>query len=157
MEKAKQLTENTPPNIKGVIVDNLIILNITGEDVHYWSPQLNFRVRQDFDEPEKTIISGLIGPRPPVWTMFMFIYFGIGTLGFFISAFAASKILMGQKSYLIAVFPLTIIFMLTAYIAGKHGEKLAKDQTEILKDFVRKVIAFDQDVENESTSVSQSE
>lgn len=157
MEKAAQLVEKTPPNIKGVIVDNLIILNITGEDVHYWSPQLNFRVREDFDEPEQTIISGLIGPRPPVWTMFMFIYFGIGTLGFFVSAFAASKILMGQKSYLIAVLPLTIIFMLTAYIAGKYGEKLAQDQTEILKDFVREVVNFDKETENQSTNIPQPE
>ena len=135
--------------MKGVIANDLVILNIAGDEVHYWSPRLTFRVEEDEDDETKTKVAGLIGPRPPVWTLFMFIYFFVGTVGFFISTFALSKILMGQKSYLIAAFPITIVFMLTAYFAGKYGEKLAKDQMEILKDFVREVIMFDEKVENE--------
>ncbi|WP_198144999.1 hypothetical protein [Microscilla marina] len=140
MDKVELLLENTPPHIKGVKANDLIILNIVGEDVHYWSPQLNLRIAPDEDDEQQTKVSGLIGPRPAVWTLFMFIYFAVGTLGLFISSFAFSKILMGGSSSLIAVFPLTIVFLLTAYGVGKYGEKLAKDQVELLKDFVREVV-----------------
>ncbi|OJJ18006.1 hypothetical protein BKI52_29585 [marine bacterium AO1-C] len=148
MEKATLLLEQTPPHMKGVIANDLVILNIVGEEVHYWSPRLTFRVEEDEDDETHTKVAGLIGPRPPVWTLFMFIYFFVGTVGFFISTFALSKILMGQKSLLIAAFPITIVFLLTAYFAGKYGEKLAKDQMEILKGFVREVISFDEKVDN---------
>jgi len=148
MDRVELLLQSTSPHMKGVVANDLIILNITGEEVHYWSPRLTFRVEEDIDDENHTKVAGLIGPRPPVWTLFMFIYFFVGTVGFFISTFALSKILMGQKSYLIAAFPVTIVFLLTAYFAGKYGEKLAKDQMEILKDFVREVISFGEKVEN---------
>ncbi len=140
MSRAKQLLQNTPDNIKGVKANDLIILNIAGDDVHYWSPQLNLRIEADDENEEQTKVSGLIGPRPAVWTLFMFIYFVVGTLGLFISSFAVSKIMMGVSSNLIAVFPITIVFLLTAYGVGKYGERLAKDQMELLKDFVRQVV-----------------
>lgn len=148
MDRVELLINKTPPNIKGVIIDEFIILNIAGEDVHYWSPRLSFRVIQDDQEQKQSTVSGLIGPRPAVWTLFMFIYFSIGTIGFFVSSFALSKILLGEKSFLIAAFPLTILFLLTAYFVGKHGEKLAKDQTDMLKDFVREVVDFQEEPEN---------
>lgn len=149
MDKAELLLKNTPAHIKGVKVDNLIILNIVGEEVHYWSPQLNCRIRENDQDPTQAIVSGLIGPRPAVWTLFTFIYFFIGIIGFFVSSFALSKILIGKSSYLIAAFPLTILFLLTAYFAGKHGEKLARDQTEMLKDFVREVVSLDKEAKSQ--------
>lgn len=141
MERIREILKATPPNIKGYIVDDHVVIDIVGEEVHFWSPQLNFRVEQDEYNPERTIISGLIGPKPNVWTMFMFIYFAIGITGFFISCFGIPKLMAGEFSPLILAFPLAIIFMLTAYQAGKFGEKLGADQIEMLKEIVRKATA----------------
>ena len=123
------------------MVDNHIILDIVGNEVHYWSPQLNFRVEEDRLDPNKTIVTGLIGPRPGVWTLFMFIYFSIGILGFFISCFGVSRWMLGEYSHLVLALPIAILFMLTAYKAGKYGERLGADQIEALKQFIRQVIA----------------
>jgi len=144
VDRIKTLLKQTPKNIKGKLVDNHIILDITGSDVHYWSPQLNFRVEVDEDDESQTILAGLIGPRPTVWSMFMFIYFVTGIIGFFISSYGVSKWMIGGYSHLIWAFPIAILFMLTAYKAGKIGEQLGSDQIEMLKDFIRKCIAIDE-------------
>lgn len=131
------MLDNAPDNVNGKIIGNHIILDIVGDDVHYWSPQLNFRVEQDEEDEEQAIIAGLIGPRPGVWTLFVFIYFSIGITGFFIGSYGLSKWYLGDYTHWVLAFPLAFIFMLTAYAAGKYGERLGADQIEMLKQFVR--------------------
>lgn len=144
MERIERMLEETPDHVSGRVVGTHIILNIVGEEVHYWSPQLNFRVEADEYEPGQTIIAGLIGPRPQVWTMFMFIYFSVGAGGLALTTYGASKWMLGEYSPTVMGFPIAILFMLTAYKAGKYGESLGKDQITLLKDFVRKAITIDE-------------
>lgn len=139
LEEAKKMLKSQQ-KLKGRVIDNHIILDINEEDAHYWSPQLNFRVEEDEDDAEKSIMAGLIGPRPRVWTMFVFIYFSIGITGFFIFSMGVSKWMLGEYSPLLWALPIAIVFMLTAYIAGKQGESLGKDQIEVLKQFIRDLI-----------------
>lgn len=134
------MVKNTPESIKGRVVDNHIILDIVGDDVHYWSPQLNFRVEEDEENKEHSIVTGLIGPRPTVWTLFVFVYFLIGFTGFVMSSYGVSKLLMDEYSHLIFAFPVAILIMLTAYKMGKYGEQLGADQIEDLKQFIREAI-----------------
>ena len=140
MDRIKVLLEKYPDQVKGLIIDHHIVLDIVEDDVHYWSPQLNFRVEADEQDPDQSVLSGLIGPRPAVWTLFMFIYFSTGIIGFFISSYGVSKLMLGSYSHLILAFPFAILFMLTAYKAGKYGEQLGKDQIELLKQFIREAI-----------------
>jgi hypothetical protein len=137
MERIAGLKEKARGQVVGTIIDDHIILDIPASDRHYWSPQLNFRVEADELNPEHSVVRGLIGPRPTVWTMFMFIYFSVGTLGFFVASFGFIKWRMGEFSYFTLALPLAIIFMLTAYRTGKYGERLGADQIEVLKQFVR--------------------
>ena len=143
MENLKTLLKRSEKDVKGRIVDNHVILNIVEADAHYWSPQLDFRVEENRLNKEHSVLKGLIGPRPEVWTMFMFIYFSTGIIGFFISSYGVAKMLIGEYSNWILAFPIAVLFMLTAYRAGKYGEQLADDQIETLKQFVREAISFE--------------
>ena len=146
IDRLGQLLECSSEKVTGKIIDNHVILDIVEADLHYWSPQLNFRIEINEEDPSTSIIAGLIGPRPAVWSLFMFIYFLVGVIGFFVSSYGVAKLILGEYSNLILAFPIAIIFMLTAYSVGKYGEKLANDQTEILKQFVRDAIKFDQEI-----------
>ncbi|MFB0908748.1 MAG: hypothetical protein ACI9V1_002010 [Spirosomataceae bacterium] len=75
MEHVKAMLQKSSGKLKGKIVDNHVVLDITGDAVHYWSPQLSFRIEPDFSHEHSSVISGIIGPRPAVWTLFSFIYF----------------------------------------------------------------------------------
>lgn len=140
MGNIRRMIAEGPSNIHGRIIDHHVILDIVGDEVHFWSPQLNFRVEKDPDDSARTIVAGLIGPRPGVWTLFMFVYFSIALAGFVVSSIGVSKWLLGGSSLLIWAMPVAILFMLTAYQAGKFGENLAADQIERLKQFVRDAI-----------------
>ncbi|WKN40659.1 hypothetical protein [Tunicatimonas pelagia] len=137
------LLKNSPSNIRGQITNNHITLDISGEDVHYWSPQLNFRVEADEENQHHSVVSGLVGPRPAVWSLFLFVYATIGIIALFISFFAVSELLLGKSSNLLFAFPVALLFMLTAYLVGKYGEKLAKDQVDLFKQFVRDAVYFE--------------
>lgn len=132
--------EDPGEGIKGKIVDNHIILDILPSHVHFWSPQLNFRIEEDEWNPGQTILAGLIGPRPNVWTLFMFFYFSIGILGFFTSSYGISQWMLGDYSHTIWAFPVAVLIMLTAYQAGKLGERLGSRQIRQFKAFIRGVI-----------------
>ncbi|MBG7610816.1 GTP-binding protein, partial [Polaribacter sp. BAL334] len=68
---------------RGVIVDQHIFISVPKKDEHFWSPQLHLEFIQK--ENNTTELKGLFGPKPQVWTFFMFIHFVVGGL-FLISA-----------------------------------------------------------------------
>ncbi len=122
---------------------DLIKLDIPKNDRHYWSPQMNIRLEKDEEDETKTILRVLIGPRPAVWTMFTFIYFALGILGFSLAFWGFSKWMLGEFSHWVWAFPISLAFMLTAYLSGKYGEKLGHDQMEVLKDFLRAALPIE--------------
>lgn len=140
MDRFRQKLNKASEDITGVIVDNHIILDIAQKDVHYWSPQLNFRVEEQPQDNQQSLLIGIIGPRPKVWTLFMFIYFAIGIIGFFISSFGIARMMMGEHSLLIWAFPVALLLMLSAYATGKFGERLGSEQVDSLKQFIREAM-----------------
>lgn len=143
MARVRKLLADSPPHVTGRIIGDHIILDIVGEEVHFWSPQLNFRVEESEEEEGSTLIAGLIGPRPSVWTLFMFVYFTVGIAGFFITSYGISRYMVGEYSWAIWGLPVAALFMLTAYQAGKFGEKLGAEQVDLLKHFVREAVGTD--------------
>lgn len=140
LRRIRDLLETTPPHITGKIVGHHIILDIVGEEVHYWSPELNFRVEQEEFGDGQTIIAGLIGPRPTVWTLFVFIYFSVGIAGFFVTSYGISRYMVGEYSHALWGLPVAAVFMATAYLAGQFGERLGAEQVDQLKQFVSEAV-----------------
>lgn len=140
IEKAKELLLDLPEGIVAKNRKHHFVLDVSEKAANYWSPQLQFRIEQHRDEPAKSIILGLVGPRPRVWTLFMFIYFSVGTTGVLLTLYGLSKQTLGEENGFVWALPMAIIFMLTAYKAGKIGERLGEKQVEQLKDVVRKLI-----------------
>jgi hypothetical protein len=63
-------------------VDAHVFNKIPKQKQHFWSPQLHLEINEDYDEKKTSMIYGLFGPNPTVWTMFMFFHFVVA--GFFI-------------------------------------------------------------------------
>ena len=136
----KALIESKRGLVKAKMIQDHIILDIIDKDSHYWSPQMNFRVEEDEFNPGTTIIAGIIGPTPQVWTLFVFIYASLAIIGFFISSHGVSQWMLDKYSHSIWAFPIAIVLMLTAYLAGREGESLGAEQVEFLKDLVREAL-----------------
>ena len=123
----------------GNIVDSHIFISVSKKDEHFWSPQLHLEV---IEETENTsLLKGLFGPKPQVWTFFMFIHFviGISFLGF--SVLLYTRISLNKS----IVFPLTMVLVLPfvwtiLYFLGKIGKDTGKKQMKKLHDFMLDVI-----------------
>ena len=125
--------------IRGKIVDGHVFISVPKDDEHFWSPQLHLEI---LDESEnKSILKGLFGPKPQVWTLFMFIHFiiGISFLGFGVMLY--SKLSLEEP----IVFPLIMmiflpLFWTLLYFLGKIGKDTGKEQMKTLHDFMINII-----------------
>lgn len=124
---------------KGSIVDGHIFIRVSKKDEHFWSPQLHLEIIEKTDKT--TLLKGLFGPKPQVWTLFMFVHFviGISFLGFAVMLY--SKISLNEPIVLpiIMMIFLPLIWTLL-YFLGKIGKSTGKDQMKGLHDFMINVI-----------------
>ncbi|HCM75667.1 MAG TPA: hypothetical protein DIS90_04760 [Cytophagales bacterium] len=119
----------------GSVNPGYITLYIPQKDQHYWSPQLNLT----FEETEKgSLIRGLYGPRPVVWTMFVFFYSIIGLAILFIGVLGLSYWMLGKSTSILWLEPILILIFLSLYLVAYSGQKLGEKQMIILHDFIVK-------------------
>ena len=114
-----------------------VILKIKKEELHYWSPQLDLSLEET---EEGTLLRGLYGPNPNIWTMFMFGYLAIGILALFISIIGFSRVSLGMPAPILWVLPALGIAAFVLYMVGQFGQKLGVEQTFTLHHFVEESI-----------------
>lgn len=121
------------------IVDQHIIIDVPLEEDHFWSPQLNVEITSG--ETSKSIVKGLFGPKPQVWTLFMFLHFAVGiTFLIFLTLLYVKWIFGNSLTFpLIMVIALPIIWV-TLYVIGRLGRKKGKIQMEELHSFMMKTL-----------------
>lgn len=119
----------------GKVVYGHAVLEVPKKDQHYWSPQLSLSIHEN-EDGEGTMIRGLYGPRPTVWTMFIFFYTAIGFASLIISIVGFSRMSLGKPSAILWFLPVLILIFLTLYLVANYGKKMGHDQMEILHHFV---------------------
>ena len=123
----------------GTISNEHIFISVAQKDEHFWSPQLHLEILEV--DKNKTELKGLFGPKPQVWTLFMFIHFiiGISFLGFGVLLYTRWS--LNETLF----FPLCMMFVLpfiwtVLYFLGKIGKDTGKKQMRGLHDFMINVI-----------------
>jgi len=121
------------------IVDEHIFLDVPAKETHFWSPQLHIEILEGGEN--KAIIKGLFGPKPQVWTLFMFVHFVIGVTFIVFAVMAYSRWSLNGS----IAFPLTITIILPIvwvflYFLGQIGKQTGHKQIEELHDFMMQTI-----------------
>jgi len=121
------------------IVDGHIIIDVPVEENHFWSPQLNIEVEKN--EQNETIVKGLFGPKPQVWTLFMFFHFAVavGFIGFSVMAYVQWSLKTDYSFALIMVIALPAIWFVM-YFLGRIGKKTGHKQMDELYKFMMKTL-----------------
>lgn len=112
---------------------------------HYWSPQLSMTIEST---EEGQVIRGLYGPRPGIWTMFVFFYFIIGLLLVFISIIGFSNRSLGLPAGILWWVPALVVIFFSLYVVSRIGERLGREQMYILSNLAEAALA--QEVEKET-------
>lgn len=122
---------------KGSIVDNHVMLRIPKNQQQYWSPQLHLELEEN---EGGTLIRGLFGPKPGVWTMFVFFYSAIGFLTLLGLIFGLSQMMLKMNAFALWSLPVGGIILIGLFTMSKAGQRMSYDQMQQLKLFVDKAI-----------------
>ena len=124
---------------KGKVVDGHIVIDIPQGENHFWSPQLHLEI-ENIDE-NNSLLKGLFGPKPQVWTLFMFIHFGVAVLflGFLIRLYVQWTLKTDLTVSLAIIISLPILWFVL-YFLGRIGKKTGNHQMQELHDFMESVV-----------------
>ena len=132
----KKLNSNEFP-VSGQTIQEHAFIRIPEKDQHYWSPELHVWIREQDGE---TIIYGVMGPKPKIWTMFMFFYTAVLTLWFFGSSYGIIQLWLGMKAPFLWSIPMGLLAIALVYAAAKYGQHKGKTQMEMLREFLEEAV-----------------
>lgn len=121
------------------ILDEHIFLDILNKDNHFWSPHLHLEL-VDL-ETNSTKIKGLFGPKPQVWTFFMFLHFVVATLfiGCGIWAYVGASLEETPIFPIIMLIILPMVWILL-YLLGRMGRDFGKSQIKKMQIFLIEIL-----------------
>ncbi|SER05175.1 hypothetical protein SAMN05421824_2897 [Hyunsoonleella jejuensis] len=120
-------------------IDNHVFIKYPKKDQHFWSPQLHLEI--DEVNANTSLLHGLFGPNPTVWTMFMFLHFMVAGLfiAFGIWAYTNWSLKTGfivQASLMV----LMVIIWFVLYFAGRIGRDSSKKEMMQLHDIMQSIL-----------------
>jgi hypothetical protein len=141
VEEVQQLVSTTIKSEEfpctGSIKNGFGVINILQQDQHFWSPQLTVTVEEVEGVTE---IRGLYGPKPSVWTMFIFFYCVVGFSAIISTMVGLSNLSLEKPAGILWLTPVLIVLFLSIYLVSNFGKKLGKDQLVILHNFFEKAL-----------------
>ena len=137
LHQIKEALHHEDAPCTGQVHAHYATIYIPHKDQHYWSPQLTLTL----EETENgSILRGLYGPRPVVWTMFIFFYSLIGVAILFIGVMGLSYLSLGKSSTILWYIPVLALVFLSLWLVAHFGQKLGHDQMVILHTFIENTI-----------------
>lgn len=136
-DKIEAALEQPDSTIAGKVNPWFISLRVPAAERHYWSPQLNITIEETEDG---NLLRGVYGPRPAVWTMFVFFYFIIALLVVFISIIGLSNLSLGNGGTILWWVPVLLAIFSSLYLTSRFGERLGRHQLHVLHDFTERAL-----------------
>ena len=109
----------------GQVTKNFATIYPPDEDQHYWSPQLTITLEENEGE---TLVRGLYGPKPAVWTMFVFFYSFIGFITMIVLMWGLSLWSLGQPAQILWFVPILLLVFLSLFLAAYFGQRFGQKQ-----------------------------
>ena len=120
-------------------VNDHVFIRLPKHKQHFWSPELHLEINE-IDESTSTL-HGLFGPKPSVWTMFMFFHFIVAGLflAFGIWAYSNWSLKTDYTMQLFVVI-LMVVLWFGLYLAGRLGKASSKNEIQQLYHFMNKIL-----------------
>jgi hypothetical protein len=141
-EKLLTAFENAGANNAAFVIsriDDHVFIRFPKQKQHFWSPQLHLEIYKIENQP--TVLKGLYGPSPTVWTLFMFLHFVIGILFIGAGIWAYTNIVLDEP-LTIPVVALAVLFVLwfVLYFSGRLGKQAGKKEMVLLQNFLTETL-----------------
>ena len=110
------------------------------EHKHYWSPHFSLSMEPSEDNHSQTIISGIYGPAPEAWTMFVFFYAILGLSLVIVTVIGFANRSIGESSVILWAIPVLALLIASMYSVSYFGQKKGHDQVEGIYRFLTRII-----------------
>jgi len=118
-------------------VDDHVFIKFPKSKQHFWSPQLHLEINKVNEN--SSLLHGLFGPNPTVWTLFMFLHFLVAVIFIGCGAWAYSNWSLKTSFGLqIGIMILMVICWFALYFAGRFGKYKGKTEMHQLHNFLNK-------------------
>ena len=126
-------------NFLGRVVDHHIVIDVPTAEAHFWSPQLHFEVEES--PSNGSILKGIFGPKPSVWSLFMFVHFAVAVLfiSFLVITYTKWNLNKDYGFYLVLVALMPVVWFLL-YFIGRLGRRKGKEQMQELSDYLEEIL-----------------
>ncbi len=123
---------------QGMATQNHVVLRLPQDKQHFWSPQLTLELEEN---EQGTLVRGRYGPKPAVWTLFMF---GYGLTGFAWMVF----LILGMSEWMLngktVKMWLSLVFLglgVLLFLGAQAGKALSKEDMRELDEFIREALS----------------
>jgi hypothetical protein len=127
-------TDSTIP-FTGSTLKYHIVIDYPEKDRHFWSPQIDLNLEK---YENGTLIRGLVGPRPNVWTVFMFFNAVGGFAGIIGVIVGIGQWSMEGPPLALWLIPFSALIFGIVYYLGLTGKKIAHDESIRIHEFLIK-------------------
>ncbi|GAA4932545.1 hypothetical protein GCM10023314_01080 [Algibacter agarivorans] len=125
-------------------VDDHVFIRFPKDKQSFWSPQLHLEINE-VDE-NHSVIHGLFGPNPTVWTLFMFLHFMVAGVFIAFGIWTYTNWTLGQAFTIQAsITILMVLIWVVLYFAGSIGKASSTSDMRLLNDFMYNVLGIEQD------------
>ncbi|WP_044403000.1 GTP-binding protein [Lacinutrix sp. Hel_I_90] len=120
-------------------VDDHIFIKLPKNKQQFWSPQLHLEINET--EDNKSMLYGLFGPSPTVWTLFIFLHFAVAGLFIAFAIWAYSNWTL-KAAYNLQIWGMVfmLILWIVLYISGRVSKTSNQQEMQDLHDFMTTVI-----------------
>lgn len=131
--------KNTQSDFIITHVDDHVFIKFPKDKQHFWSPQLHLEIKKV--NKNTSILHGLFGPNPTVWTFFMFLHFLIAGLFIAFAIWTYTNMSLKQ-SYTIqaSITLLMILLWVTLYFVGSMGKASSTKDMRLLNSFMNDIL-----------------
>ena len=138
LEKFTNAFAEAGHSFRGKVVGDHVVIDVAESEEHFWSPQLQLEI----EELEKgSIIKGLFGPKPQLWTLFMFIHFGVAlAFAIFLTKLYTDISLDQDYTFSLVITLVMPVLWILFYLFGRWGKKKGHHQMIKLNDFMIQVL-----------------
>lgn len=119
--------------VKGSTLENHAYLGIPEAEQKYWSPEMHVTVEA---LEEGALVRGVIGPRPKIWTMYMFFYSAVVVMFFLGAALGVSQWMLHMDAPWLWSMPICVLLYLLVIAAAKYGQYKSLGQMKTILDFL---------------------
>tara|TARA_R110001583_G_scaffold61520_2_gene181693 strand:+ start:779 stop:1279 length:501 start_codon:yes stop_codon:yes gene_type:complete len=120
-------------------IDDHVFIKFPKEKQHFWSPQLHLEINEI--DKDSSLLHGLFGPNPTVWTLFMFLHFMVAGLFIAFGIWAYTNwSLKTTYAIQLSFMLLMVIIWIALYFAGSIGKGSSKKEMHELYDFMNRIL-----------------